>query len=303
MKKLCTTICLLTLLISTLLAMPNVVAQPTDLYLVFDTADIEAKIAKRYRSCDNLRASASGQFSADELPKILREIPSPKKDIWVVDLRQESHGFIDGLPVSWVSDRNAANVNKSATEIARQERALLDALRLQKSVNVYTLKKLKDGKVTVTDPTVMIPESVETEQQLVTGFGAKYERLYVLDHNKPSDAEVDNFIAFVKYKVKDNDWLHFHCRGGNGRASTFITMYDILRHGQELTFIEILRRQESLGGIRLDAMPTSPNKLWKADSARDRYVFLCEFYNYVTDKNGYQTRSWSDWKKLNTDKL
>lgn len=268
-----------------------------DTFLVFDSTE-EVQIAKRFRSCPDLHASASGQFSADELPRILRSIPDPNQNIWIVDLRQESHGFIDGLPVSWVTDRNAANADKSAAEISREERALLSEISRQTTVLVHELKKLTDGKIDIEEPTLMIPEDIETEQQLVASFNAKYARIYALDHNKPSDEEVDNFIYFVKYKVKANDWLHFHCRGGGGRASTFITMYDMIRNGKTLTFNEIMQRQAKIGSIKFDAMPTKVNKIWKKGIAKERYLFLCEFYEYVIDPNGYAVRNWSEWHKF-----
>ncbi|HSX19833.1 MAG TPA: protein tyrosine phosphatase [Gammaproteobacteria bacterium] len=273
-----------------------------ELFLVFDRADTEAKIAKKYRSCPDLRASASGQFSADELANILRVIPAERQDIWILDLRQESHGFIDGLPVSWVTDRNIANLGKNALQIEQTEKKLLQDVAQQKTVTVYALKKLAGGKVAAEEPMVLVPESVETEQQLVAAFNAKYARIYALDHNKPDDVEVDNFINFVKNKVKTNDWLHFHCRGGGGRSSTFIAMYDMLRNAQDITFIEIMQRQAQMGNIKLSEMPTTLNKIWKADAAQERYAFLCKFYAYVLDPEGFQTQNWSAWQKLQARK-
>jgi hypothetical protein len=270
-----------------------------ELLLVFDVTQAEAQVAKKFRICEDLHASASGQFSVDELPKILRAIPAARRqDIWIIDLRQESHGFIDGLPVSWVTDRNSANIHKTAAQIASAEKKLLQDLTAHKTVTVYTLKKLEGGKITSETPTTMIPESVETEQHLVTSFDAQYMRIYALDHNKPSDEEVDNFVHFIKHKVKPRHWLHFHCRGGGGRSSTFIAMYDMIRNAREITFTEIIQRQAKIGNIKLDGVPTTINKLWKTGGAQERYVFLRKFYAYVQDPQGYKMRSWSAWQEL-----
>lgn len=268
----------------------------SDLHLVFDLSEAEAKIAKKFRLDEELHASASGQFTADELPRILHAIPAERRqDIWIIDLRQESHGFIDGLPVSWVTDRNCSNLNKTPAQIEKEEKKLLQAVSKQKTVTVYVLKKLQDGQVSTGTPTTMLPELVETEQELVTSFDAQYARIYALDHNKPSDAEVDTFVNFIKYQITDRDWLHFHCRGGGGRSSTFIAMYDMIRNAENVALPDIMQRQASMGNKKLDEMPTIARKIWKTEAAQERYDFLAKFYAYVRDPQGYRVRSWSDW--------
>lgn len=280
------------LLFSTVLAMDGNNSQQG--ILVFDQLEGEAKIAKQYRVITAFRTSGSGQFSGDELYKLLVAIPAPKSNIWIVDLRQESHGFIDGIPVSWVKNQNASNKYKSATQIKKEENQLLADLSRQKSVTVYSLKKLGDGNITGEKPVTLIPELIESEEQLVTSLGAQYKRIYVLDHNKPDDKEVDNFIAFIR-KVKPQDWLHFHCRAGKGRTSTFIAMYDIVRNAQHNTFVEIMQREAKLGNVPLNMLPTRSDKLWKSSASKERYEFLKKFYIYVIDSNGYQSQSWISW--------
>ncbi len=267
--------------------------------LIFDTIAIEAQIAKQYRVVSGLSASASGQFSEDELYRLLAAIPASKSQIWIIDLRQESHGFIDGIPVSWYKDQNTGNLNKTAAKIQKEETKLLFDLNKQKAVTVYHLNKLGGGKVLVgQSPTTMIPELIETEQQLVTSHGANYKRIYVLDHNKPDDQEVDRFISFVR-KIKSSDWLHFHCRGGKGRSSTFIAMYDMIRNAPNFTYEQIIERQNKFGSIKLNFIPIKEDKLWKASAVSERMEFLQKFYAYVIDRNGYKISSWSTWLAVN----
>lgn len=266
--------------------------------LVFDTIAAEAQIAKQYRVVSDLRASASGQFSGDELYKLLAAIPANKSQIWILDLRQESHGFIDGIPVSWYKSQNTVNINKTAVRIQKEEIKLLFDLSKQKAVTVYHLNKLGGGKVLVGRPTTMIPELVETEQQLVTSHGANYKRIYVLDHNKPDDQEVDQFLKMVR-KIKATDWLHFHCRGGKGRSSTFIAMYDMILNAPNFTYKQIIARQDKFGSIKLDSIPVREEKLWKVASVEERNEFMQRFYAYVVDPDGYRVRSWSAWNATN----
>lgn len=277
----------------------NIAAASPEVFLVFDRwlhEPVEVQIARKYRAMDWLRASASAQFSADELDRVLRAIPAAKQDIWVVDLRQESHGFIDGIPVSWYGKKNAANMELNAKQIQRLEDSLLQELRKKKTITVYTLEKLANGNIAVESPEVLVPEQIESEQQLVTSLGANYKRLYVLDHNKPDDATVDDFVYFIKNKVKLGSWLHFHCRGGKGRVSTFIAMYDMMHHAATNKFASIMQRQVKAGNLNLSVAPNSAESQWKLADFQIRADFLKEFYEYVLDPNGYKNNTWSAWQ-------
>ena len=56
----------------------------------------------------HLHISGSGQFSESGL-KIIQEIIPPNFSIIDIDLREESHGFINGIAVSWKNEFNNAN--------------------------------------------------------------------------------------------------------------------------------------------------------------------------------------------------
>lgn len=263
--------------------------------LVFDPTAASGVIPKKYRTNQGLNVSASGQFSAAELQQMLQAIPIAPQKIWIVDLRQESHGFINGMPISWYNDQNTANKNKTPNQIARQEKTLLENLRHDSTVTVYTLNKLDDGKSTAIDPITLVSHLIESEEELVTKLNANYKRFYILDHHRPDDFAVDDYVNFVKNVLKPGEWLHFHCRGGKGRSSTFIVMYDMILNGKNTSFVDIMRRQEAMGNTKLDATPTKTGKLWKTGAARERFVFLQKFYAYVTDPNGYVKSNWTDW--------
>jgi hypothetical protein len=49
----------------------------------------------------HLHASGSGEFTADNLKLLLARMHGP---VTIFDLRQETHIFANGLPVSWVRD-------------------------------------------------------------------------------------------------------------------------------------------------------------------------------------------------------
>src|SRR4029077_6445477 len=66
----------------------------------------------------DLHASGSGEFTADNLRLLLTRMHGP---VTIFDLRQETHNFVDGLPVSWFATRDWANVGRSQTEIEEAE--------------------------------------------------------------------------------------------------------------------------------------------------------------------------------------
>lgn len=288
-------ILLVALLIS--LISNGVTAVGSEQFLVFDKNAAAGEIPRRFRADQGMDVSASGQFSAEELSELLCAIPIEESKVWIIDLRQESHGFVNGQPVTWYAGQNSANLNKSAAQIHKEETALLTALAHQPTITVYELKKLADGEVAAEHPKQIKPKLVESEQQLVNNSGANYLRFYVLDHNKPDDQEVDKYVDFIKNTLKPGDWQHFHCRGGKGRSSTFIAMYDMILHAKHDTFEQIMQRQEAMGNKKFIDAPTSPEKIWKAQAAKDRYLFLQKFYNYSKDSNGYAKTSWTAWLK------
>ena len=59
----------------------------------------------------DLHASGSGEFTADNLRLLLTRMHGP---VTIFDLRQETHIFVNGLPVSWFATRDWANVGRSA---------------------------------------------------------------------------------------------------------------------------------------------------------------------------------------------
>ena len=81
--------------------------------LTFDKSEITKDgMTRNFRdlSVIGIIAIASAQFSEDELQKLRQKYPNEK--IVIVDLRQESHGFINGKPVSWRSYFEKINQNK-----------------------------------------------------------------------------------------------------------------------------------------------------------------------------------------------
>lgn len=150
---------------------------------------------------------------------------------------------------------------------------------------------LPKGKSINTISEINNPESVQTEEELAKNLGMSYLRITVTDHEKPLDDQVDLFVESVKNLPQDI-WLHFYCRGGAGRTTTFMAMYDMMHNAKNVSFEDIMKRQTLIGGSDL-------LKGEDQDESQDRLNFMNVFYNYCKDnKDGFQT-SWSEWLKNN----
>lgn len=238
-----------------------------------------------------LRTSASGQFSQNSLTTILEIIPADK--LILIDLREESHGFINGIAVSWYGEKNSGNKDKSLEEIQHDEKE-----RLQKAIkNEYLYIYQKNGELI--DPVQIYVKEAYTEAELAQKMGIHYARIPVTDYLKPCDKEVDRFIDFIKTHIlneKNSDcWMHLHCAAGRGRSTTFISMYDMMLNASHLSCLDILARQAMIGGKDL----TEPFEIsdWRYGHHFERLNFLLEFYNYCLENPNLE-QSWTSWKKV-----
>ena len=235
------------------------------------------------RFLEEERMSGSAQFSADQFRTLAAQLRERSGDVWIVDCRLESHGFINGIAVSWCSDDNAANRGKTAQQVSAEEEALSGLIGT--TVTVYTTENDR--------PVDGIPLSVEkweTEQTLVEGEGFHYLRLACPDHCWPPADVIDAFIAFAG-GLGEDAWLHFHCQAGSGRTGAFMTIYDMMQR-PDAPVEEILAHQAETGsGNLLDRA-----KPEKSSAQKERCVLARAAYLYIQENRdtGYAVK-WSQW--------
>lgn len=78
---------------------------------------------------DKLNISGSGQFTEFNLPLIQKEIGNDFSII-DVDLREESHGFINGIAISFANSKNNANKGLSYDDIIATENKNLSSIKI-----------------------------------------------------------------------------------------------------------------------------------------------------------------------------
>ena len=193
----------------------------------------------------DLHIMGSRQFSVSQLAYIKNKFSNTP--ITIIDVRQESHGFLDGFPISWRDEHNAANRGKTNSEVEATQQALLDNLKQQTTVNVMAMMPNPQTGALQFKSIPMPPKVVLSEADLAKKMGLGYERFYVTDESQPTHAEYQRFVQFVS-NVPPGTWLYFHCQAGEGRTTTFMILYDCMKNGDQVSFDDIVKRQIALGG-------------------------------------------------------
>ncbi len=240
----------------------------------------------------DLRASGSGEFTADGFKLLLARTRGP---VTVFDLRQETHIFANGLPISWFATNDWVNVGRSQSAIEADEAAWVRSLKPGSEVVVNPGAAIKKPGTASSAPQNVTVEHASTERNIVETNGAAYVRVTVTDHARPLDEEVDRFILAVR-ALPENGWAHFHCEAGRGRTTTFMVLYDMLRNAARIPLEDIVRRQQLLGYDYDVLRPAKPGD-WRGPYTDDRIAFVRAFYNYAHANPNGLPQLWSEWLK------
>lgn len=254
-----------------------------------DTLAPTAQNVPSIKGLRELKASGSSQFSDYGLEAIIKRLDVKK--LVIVDLRGESHGFLNGMAISWYGFRNAANANKTPQEAAATEEQLLQNLSKQYVATIHQiLEHSKSGGISKTVSENVLVGVVESEKEITAQYDIDYLRIYVTDRQRPSDANVDQFVSFVRNLPQDT-WLHFHCLAGHGRTTTFMVMLDMMRNAKSVSFEDIVQRQYLLGGTNL--LKNNASEDWKIFNKDARIAFIKKFYDYAKNNQDNFATSWS----------
>lgn len=228
----------------------------------------------RLRDIPTLNISGSAQFTKDQLLNLKNSIN--KDNICIVDLRQESHGMINDLAISFLNPYKDLNNGFTTEQTIKAENSLLNKIKIGNTIQLY-----KHTGIFIKDITV---DFISNESQLVTEADMQYKRFAVKDNSAPTPDIVDEFVEFIKNKP-DDIHLHFHCAAGKGRTTSFMVMYQTMKNNSNLTLEQLLSYQYNIGGVNLH-----DNNI--------QYNFLEDFCNYVQkNKDSNYSISYSQWIK------
>jgi len=271
-------------------------AYRTGAYLIFDNGPERPAKDGNFRSGraldPPLRASGSQQLDATVLADVVNRIADSGPELrrlLIVDLRQESHAFLDGRAVSWCADKDWSNVGQPPAWITRDEQCQLEKLAAAPDALVYAVHKDADGNLQILGSRPLHVTRTETEEMVVerieNRLAISYLRLHVTDHCAPEDDAMRTFLQTLG-NVAATTWVHFHCHGGDGRTTTFLTMYDMLGHAKTRPPVssppdlEYFRNRQ-LQIFHYDLKPNPSVKRWQAPLSEIRWRRLDSFRRYV----------------------
>jgi hypothetical protein len=225
----------------------------TGSYLVYDVKPPSEndppgseKKAEHFRSAWTLDthpypASGSHQLDAGRLVEILKSEVIGRhgtRNLFLVDLREETHGFLDGKAASWYADNDFGNVGQSPGLIERDEEARLGALAGE-TVQIFKItndpgdNRCQQRMMPTCCSEVAVGTAATERQafheQKIGPSTVQYVRIPVTDHCGPSECALARLRDCVPVSTDPADaWVHFHCHGGDGRTTTFLALYDML---------------------------------------------------------------------------
>ncbi|MCE2687753.1 MAG: hypothetical protein LW595_04310 [Rickettsiales bacterium] len=230
----------------------------------------------------NINAIASAQFNEDELKAIKKKYPNQK--ILIIDLRKESHAFINDKPISWRSQFNLDNKEKQYQQILSEEKQKVNDLKKKSQIIVSEIikKDEKNGWFSEISPIIVNVNKVETESEIAKRNGFDYKRIAIRDHSYPNKKQLTEIVSLIE-KTSPKTKIYVHCAAGRGRTTTFLTIFDIIKNGKDTTLEEIFKRQYKIGGSRLDKI--DEDSKWREDLAKERLETIKSFYEKYTEKS------------------
>jgi protein-tyrosine phosphatase len=242
-------------------------------------------------------ASASAAPSLRDLNWMNNEIQkltnNRVRKIFIIDLREESHGYLNGQAINLTMPNNWVNRGKNYDDVIKDENDWLASLSQKRFAEVHTNLDFDSYDASSSKEIVAI-ESIQNEKDVVESLGLNYFRITVSDHCAPHDVDVDRFLNFVD-NLDDDSWLHFHCRGGAGRSSTFLSIYYMLKHANEISFDSIINMHKTVQPY-YDLTTGSFVNTHLIHCYQERYQFLKRFYEFAQARLNHHPQTWSEWR-------
>ena len=204
----------------------------TGSYLIYDDEPLGVTHFRKGTDLKDMPFPASGsrQLDVARLADALKPVAPSGFQLYLVDLRQETHLFFNGRAVSWYADKDFANVGRTLEWIVAEEVAQLATITALPATQIFSIKEDEQtGNVTPTEYSELVVTSAETEENVAAQmpFRPKYIRIPVTDHCMPGRDALNRFVKLC-VSLKPGDWVHCHCHGGDGRTTTFLTLFDMV---------------------------------------------------------------------------
>ena len=302
--------------------------------LILDSNDKQALKNFRYYNDQSFKypMSGSAQYSQAQFKELIEKLiklnKGRSKKIFFIDLRQESHVMINGKPITWYVPQNIRNVGRSLKWIESFERSQVPLMKNAfVSLEVPQKKNRNMGVYVKTKNLKVLAKEVETERVMISRLNKSLKKKHkdieihyfrfpvadhgvpfqaILDKENPNENSLDLFLNFVRHYVLSEEhvpWLHFHCRAGKGRTTSFLYFYDlILNANKDLNVDDVIQYHNREGGLNLNALSGFENDfLFKLGGQVNRKYLAHKFFQFTKSLAFKKSESWTTWFKKNRD--
>jgi len=249
---------------------------------------------------DDLRLSASASFSYDEMDA-LTDWLAEKADggpICIMNLRSEYTLFFNDYLVSGYGYNNWANIGRTTNYIFLNEKEIENSLWGQ---NVPVGELSAETNYLIENTVWLNNCHVYYELQKINliarekSLNLSNARIAALDHCFPSDRAIDDFIACYR-SLPENAWVHMHSSSGDGRASLFMVLFDMMRN-PHVPLNDIICRQCLIGGSCVYHTCIENDEAWRVPLYEEINNLMPVLKMYVDEnwETNYQVR-WNIWK-------
>lgn len=240
--------------------------------------------------------SASGIFTKSQIKNAINDIKqhnSSVKNIVVIDLIKEYHGFIDygknTIPFTWRANHNTVNFAIANGEVEKNEEIIVSKMFQKfydKTIDIISLFSSDEGGVDRIQQIIKINKfkSILSEKQLLKNENINYLRLPCNDYSALNNKVIIDFAQFTQNQFNpETDWLHIHCNGGKGRSTSLSLIFDMFMRLENSTlsntsFSDLIKFHCKNGGKNLSE---TPHYAWKQELAIERYNVLNKIYNLL----------------------
>lgn len=268
-----------------------------------DKVNQEKGVVVSTKGLKRMKVSGSSEITPKNIGNIIALLHKKSAEkITVLDLRRESHSWINGLPYYWLSSPDhlftfcvdCYNDGKSVVQIEKDEMHRAAKLMNACQATIYDFSHGQYPFVpTATAKTIAIEHAVLTEKDLVMLAGLEYLRLPISDDHAPSWSVIDQLVNY--YRLHPDYWLHAHCNEGHGRTTTILAMLDILYNAKIVDFDSIILRQKLLGSGGADLFDVNAEGLRVRDEFEYRLALLKNFYRYCKENTDNFATPFSGW--------
>lgn len=251
----------------------------------------------------DLRASASSQYSKIALSLLMKKLQSQTEHITLCDLRDDDHLFVDGKNVSDFQTRRELLRKRTQVEIIEAVERLKSEILSQEDIKLHAIDTAYPSNEFSKRFSIKFrPQEVLTPAELVESMKGSYLRIGTKRFSENIDEDIDHLLTHIESMPEDS-WIHFSDIKGKGRTTFFMALYDLLHNADKVSWEDIIQRQHLIGGSNLFDI-TPKDRGWAPDreTKRQRVITLARFAEFAKEyiakkERGEALPHWRSWSE------